>query len=889
MIEESRTRRPRRPEVSAKYLHVGSEKLWVRGVTYGTFRPDACGNEYGDPGRVGRDLGAIAANGFNAIRTYTVPPRWFMDQAERFGLRVMVGLPWEQHVAFLDDGARRESIERRVRAAVRACAGHPAILWYAIGNEIPAPIVRWHGRRRVERFLERLYRVVKDEDPSALVTYVNYPTTEYLELPFLDVVCFNVYLESEDRLAAYLARLQNLVGDRPLVMSELGLDSRRHGAAEQARALAWQVRTTFAAGAAGAFVFGWTDEWHRGGFDIDDWDFGLTDRDRRPKPALAAVRRAMMEAPLPRHVPLPRISVVVCTYNGARTIRDCLEGLRRLDYPNFEVIVVNDGSSDATPAIVGEYGFRVISGPNRGLSHARNVGLHAASGEIVAYIDDDAYPDSHWLRYLADSFLGSPHVGIGGPNLPPPGDGLVAESVANAPGGPIHVLLSDREAEHIPGCNMAFRRSALLAIGGFDPQFRTAGDDVDVCWRLRDRGWTLGFHPGAVVWHHRRNSMRTYWRQQVGYGRAEAMLERKWPEKYNSAGHVSWAGRLYGLGVAQAIPWRRDRLYQGSWGGALFQSLYRPSPGTLAALPLMPEWYLAILILALLSALGRAWPPLLVALPVLGLSIGALVVQAALSSARSRFARAGRSRTTMLKLYGLTALLYLVQPVARLRGRLTHGLTPWRRRGASSAASPWPRTCTLWRERGRTASEHLTDLTQTLRQAGAAVRAGGDFDRWDLEARLGSLAAVRVLMATEEHGGGRQLLRFRLRPRVPPFWAAQAALSLAGGAAAAASGAWVVGLGLMAAAGLVIARSLSDSGRVIDAVQRALDTVAVEALGQEQRVLAMVADEVREEQIVPALVSLEALGRERRAVDTAAGEVLEEQPVRWQGAIRRVA
>ena len=218
------------------------------------------------------------------------------------------------------------------------------------------------------------------------------------------------------------------------------------------------------------------------------------------------------------------------------------------------MIVVDDGSSDATPAIAREYGFRVISGRNHGLSHARNVGLRAASGEIVAYLDDDAYPDPDWLRYLAAGFLGSTHVGIGGPNLPPPGDGLVAESVANAPGGPIHVLLSDQEAEHIPGCNMAFRRDALLAIGGFDPQFRTAGDDVDVCWRLRERGGTLGFQPGAVVWHHRRNSVRAYWKQQVGYGRAEALLERKWPEKYNSAGHVSWAGRLYGLGLTRCDP-----------------------------------------------------------------------------------------------------------------------------------------------------------------------------------------------------------------------------------------------------------------------------------------------------------------------------------------------
>ncbi len=121
---------------------------------------------------------------------------------------------------------------------------------------------------------------------------------------------------------------------------------------------------------------------------------------------------------------------------------------------------------------------------------------------------------------------------------------------------------------------------------------------MDICWRLRERGWTLGFHPGAVVWHHRRNSVGMYWKQQRGYGRAEALLEQKWPEKYNQAGHVNWAGSLYGLGLTRAILLRGPRLYQGSWGSALFQSLYQPAPGVLAALPLMPEWYLAILTLA---------------------------------------------------------------------------------------------------------------------------------------------------------------------------------------------------------------------------------------------------------------------------------------------------
>src|SRR5438552_12613330 len=95
-----------RPKVQGKFLFVGDEKLWIRGVTYGTFRPDADGNEYHDSETVEHDFAQMADNGLNAIRTYTVPPRWLLDTAQCHGLRVMVGLPWEQHVTVLDDKKR---------------------------------------------------------------------------------------------------------------------------------------------------------------------------------------------------------------------------------------------------------------------------------------------------------------------------------------------------------------------------------------------------------------------------------------------------------------------------------------------------------------------------------------------------------------------------------------------------------------------------------------------------------------------------------------------------------------------------------------------------------------------------------------------------------------
>jgi GT2 family glycosyltransferase len=751
----------RRPIVHGKFLLVDGEKFYVRGVTYGAFRPDSDGHEYHDVAVVERDFAQMVASGVTAVRIpHTTPPRSLLDVAQRHGLKVMVGMSAEQYLGFEIDRRRDVSIERLVRDRVRHCAGHPALLCYALGNEIPASIARWYGRNRVERYLERICRVIKDEDPEGLVTYVNYPSTEYLELPFLDLLCYNVYLESQQPLQNYIARLQNIAGDRPLILSEIGLDSLRNGEDQQARSLDWQIRAAFAGGCAGVFVFAWTDEWHRAGAEVDDWAFGITDRGRAPKPALGAVRRAFSEVPFPDLAP-PRVSVVVCTYNGSRTLRDCLEGVARLQYPDFETIVVDDGSTDRTAEIAREYDVRLIRTPNRGLSNARNIGLAAATGTIVAYLDDDAWPDPHWLQYLAATFGTTDHAGVGGPNIPPPGAGPVAECIAHAPGGPVHVLLSDQVAEHIPGCNMAFRRDRLEAIGGFDPQFRVAGDDVDVCWRLQQRGWTLGFHPAAMVWHRPRSSVRDFWKQQCGYGNAEGVLQKKWPEKYNGTGQLSWAGRIYSRGSTSPLLSGRHRIYHGMWGSAPFQRLYQPDPSALHSLTLTPEWYLALPILAGLVGLGILWHPLFGVLPLLAIATLVPLAQAWISAGRVPFSGAPRSRARRFALRVMTALFHVLHPLARLWGRMRgRGFDP----PLPVRSWPWPRALDRWVERGEAPVQRLERLERTLRNDGIPVRRGGGWDRWDLEVVGGAFGATRLIVIVEDHGAGNQLVRFRWWP-----------------------------------------------------------------------------------------------------------------------------
>lgn len=816
-----------RPEVKGKFIFADGKKLFVRGVTYGPFSPGEDGELYHNPATVTEDFAAIGRLGANAVRTYTVPPRWLLDIAAQHGLRVMVGFGWEQHITFLDERKRRNAIEEKVREGVRQCAQHPAILSYTIGNEIPSPIVRWYGPDRIERFLTRLYDAVKEEDPGALVSYVNYPTTEYLRPPG-DFVCFNVFLETEPALEAYLRRLHNLSGDRPLVLAEIGLDSIRNGEDAQASALSWQIRSAFAAGCAGVFTFSWTDEWHRGGAEIFDWGFGLTDRERRPKRALSAVGKAFAEAPFGVAMTWPKISVVVCTHNGSRTIGQCLEELAKLDYPNYEVIVVDDGSTDITAEIVSRYDVKLIQTRNYGLSSARNTGANAASGEIVAYIDDDAWPDPHWLRYLALAFDSGDYAGVGGPNIAPPSESGTADAVANAPGGPIHVLLTDDVAEHIPGCNMSFRKSALLAVGGFDPNFRVAGDDVDLCWRIQARGWTLGFTPAAMVWHHRRSSVKAYLRQQWGYGKAEAMLERKWPEKYNAIGHLSWAGRIYADHLTQLFGPRTRRIYHGTWGTALFQSVYEAVPGTFGSLVTLPEWYLVVAALGVVSALGILWPPLLLALPLLGLAIGASIVQAIRAASRASFPTPVTGWTARQSRYFLTAMLHFLQPIARLHGRLQWGLSPWRH-GVGGAIVPRIRVESVWSEKWKEPAAWLEDIEHELRRRGVLVFRGGDFDRWDLQLRRGMSASTKLMLAIEEHGGGRQLARVKMWPRFSRTAGVVAVLSALLAAGAAFEREWIAAIALTGVFGIISLRAVQECASCMRAASASLKSLEPEA------------------------------------------------------------
>jgi glycosyltransferase involved in cell wall biosynthesis len=754
----------------AKFLFEGDQKFFVKGVTYGPFKPDAHGHYLGKPDQVDVDLALMREGGLNLVRVYHAPPRWFLDRCASAGMRVLVTLPWAKHVEFLRDRKTRREIAEALRIAVSENAGHSALFGYLVGNEISSAMVRWLGVRRVTEFIERLIQIGRAIDPNALFSYATYPPTEYLLPQNVDFCCFNVYLHNQRDFEGYLLRLQNLTGERPLVLGEFGMDTIRHSQEEQAEMLGWHVDSVVKCGLAGTIFFTWTDEWFTGGQEISDWAFGIVTREREPKKSFYALKEKLgRENSALSHRRLPRapfVSVIVCSYNGGRTLSACLDSLGKLNYPDYEIILVDDGSTDDTRDIAEQFPHvRYIYQENHGLSHARNTGAAAATGDVFAYTDSDCMADLDWLYYLIGTLLSGDYAGVGGPNMTPPAQNWIQACVAAAPGGPSHVLLTDTIAEHIPGCNMAFYRWAFENIGGFDPEYHKAGDDVDFCWRLQQAGCVIAFSPTAIVWHHRRFTLRAFLKQQDGYGEAESLLRFKHLIFFGPTGAAKWRGQIYGT---PRFSWfiNRPVIYHGIFGEGFFQSIY-PTPQSEVATYLSSiEWFALTIFL---FGLGFFLPPLRI--------VPYLMFGGTLCVALSYMVRTSiepKFDTVHARL--LVMLLAFVQPLVRGWSRYFTWLhfkrTPrsviraheYLPTGRSAIGRLGRRI--FWSEEGRDRHYLLGAIFQLLEEEGWRYSTDTGWNEWDIQIYGNFWWSIALQTVTEYHGGGKCLTRVRLRDRL---------------------------------------------------------------------------------------------------------------------------
>jgi glycosyltransferase involved in cell wall biosynthesis len=744
-----------------KFFRLGSDKFYVRGVTYGPFAPNAEGHPLASRQQTRRDFELMLELGANCLRIYHVPPPWFLDLAQEMGLKIFLDVAWPKNLTFVGDRELTRQAKDAVRIAAAACGNHPAIFAISVVNEIPSDIVRFVGRQNIEQFVDDLILIVKHEAPDCLVTFANYPTTEYVNARSVDFVCFNVYLHESSVFQNYLARLQNIAGDKPLMLGEYGVDTfREHTPEKQAEILAAHVHSVFEEGLVGTFIFSFTDDWHRHGYQIEDWAFGITARDRTQKPAFQAVRDVFRKVPQTASVKIPMCSVVICSYNGAETVESCLNSMQRLRYPSYEIIFVDDGSTDNTQDILRKFpNVRNIRQKNQGLSFARNVGMNAALGEVVVYTDSDCEADEDWLYYLALSLVRSGHAGMGGPNLIPDEGSWVADCVGLSPGGPTHVMIDDRTAEHVPGCNMAFYTAILKQVNGFDSQYRKAGDDVDVIWRIQNLGRSIGFSPAAQVWHYRRNTVKGYLRQQRGYGEAEALLKYKHPDHFNTLGASHWRGKIYG-GDQIGVKLGSDVVYHGIFGTGLFQTIYR-RPVSLIALMLMSiEWQL---LAGFTLVTSLAFYPLFFVAIFMFLTPVGLAIIAAL--------QAPMPKHRHLLTRPLIAYLHYRQPIARGWARysvrlkakvLKSEVRGYRRQGDLPFDPADPDTLRYWsKSQDRLALLH--QIKAEVASAGWRARVDSGWHAWDMEIYGSRYVKVRLTTATEDHGAEGMMTRVRVQ------------------------------------------------------------------------------------------------------------------------------
>ena len=760
-----------RVRVQSKFFFRGDKKFFLKGITYGPFHPDAAGDFVGTPDTVRADLALMRELGVNLLRVYHVPPRWFMDLLAEAGTLVLISIPWAEHVEFLNDRAIRKQVETAVRDAVNTHRGHPAVFGYLVGNEIPTTMVRWLGVRRVTEFLEHLINLARGIDPLALYSYASYPPTEYLLPQNVDFCTFNVYLHNQRDFENYLLRLQNLADDKPCIMGEFGMDTIRHPQQEHADMLSWHVESVVRCGLAGTIIYAWTDEWFTGGMDITDWAFGVVTRERVPKLAFGALKEKWGggdDEHVTRKVRLPsypKVSVIVCSYNGAQTLEACLSSLLEIDYPDYEIVLVDDGSTDRTPEIIDQFRHHPKLVPvrqkNMGLSYARNVGARTATGEIFAYTDGDCMADPDWLYYLVGTLLGGPYAGVGGPNISPPAANWVQACVSAAPGGPSHVLTTDVVAEHIPGCNMAFHRWAFELVGGFDPEYRKAGDDVDFCWRLQNAGQVIAFSASAIVWHYRRFTLKAFRKQQEGYGEAESMLRFNHLTFFGPTGTAQWKGNIYG---APRFTWLINEpiVYHGVFGHGLFQSIYPTPRSVIADYVSSVEWFALTLFVFVLAVPFEH----LRIVPYLMFGGTFLVALSYMIHARLE------AKFDTIPARILVMLLAFTQPLVRgwaryytwLRFKRTPGsviMAPHEHETSFARRFSMTRR-RYWNEAGVGREALITEIVAALETEGWRYSTDTGWKPWDIQVYGNLWWNLRLRTVTEYHGGPKCLTRTRL-------------------------------------------------------------------------------------------------------------------------------
>ena len=724
-----------------------------------------------------------------------------LDLAAQSGLVAMLELSITPEELLSRRGWK--AVVSRIAHTSHVFSKHPALIGYILDCPVSQDQLRAGGLENARRRLRSIISIIKDRAPEAIATIKLRPETRALTVLEEDFLYGEIPALEPIEIRDFVVALHNLAEARPVVIEFADASPGQDEA----------VAVAFGTGAAGVVAPPVPAPVSK------DW---LGVKLLRASDVMPFVTLNGTCPPPPARMPM--VSVVICAYNAERTMRPCLESLRKLDYPNYEVVIVDDGSRDRTAEISLDFPeFRLIRQSNKGLSVARNVGMQAARGELIAYTDSDCVVDPHWLTLMVRSIVENDFDGCGGPNYAPHEDGWIEACCAASPGAPCHVLVAQDRAEHLAGCNMVFSKGALLKIGGFDAQFTAAGDDVDICWRMLDADFKLGFCPAAFVWHFRRNTIKAYYGQQRGYGRAEALLYPRYPERFNVMRQIAWRGTIPGL--ARTIPGgNRQRVMWNTTAGE--QSLFEPSLTLAGVLPQTFE-YTVFSVIALVISIVMGWTVIpaaaMLALgPIWALYYGwhaplekshesfrARLLIAYLAYTGPMIRTITRYKTRAKALTGLGA-----QETIRQRPSID-----WLRRSVKLA---------YWNEEYVTRDNLLDRVVKLFARTGHAAIVDPGWNDFDLEVRPSPWTRVELKTADEEHGGMK--LKNIVVARIKTTRMTKLALAAGAVSAAAVTLAGLpeiaLGLGALTIAGAICAAgAMFEAGRI---AYRAIEECATE-------------------------------------------------------------
>ncbi|MBL7196622.1 MAG: glycosyltransferase [Candidatus Omnitrophica bacterium] len=233
----------------------------------------------------------------------------------------------------------------------------------------------------------------------------------------------------------------------------------------------------------------------------------------------------------------PFVSIIVPVYNAEKTIRKCIESLLNIDYMQYDILIIDDESTDKTKEILSEYKNRIhiIESQHSGPSRCRNIAAKDAKGDFIAFTDSDCIVDKDWITELLKGFVNQKVASVGGSQYSPEDETYFGNRVQDFfditgfLGGYIKNKKREDivEVQHNPSCNAIYRREVFLEIGSFDEKLWPC-EDVDLDYRLKKKGFVFMYNPKAIVYHYRPQSFKQLSEMMYRYGVVQGILTRKY-------------------------------------------------------------------------------------------------------------------------------------------------------------------------------------------------------------------------------------------------------------------------------------------------------------------------------------------------------------------------